>query len=184
MDELDKILTENRSQFDEEPLAGHFERFEEKLMKQNKNNWSRKLTPTFLKIASVLIIMLLLADIIINTKKPKPELQAKIETSTDIGEAAIYYTTRINSGINQLEELSQQGVGSEKEVQQIKKEMAEMDSLFVNLKKEYNANPNDERIINAMIEYYQTKLNIVNTIKSDLENVKQQKRKYNENTKI
>jgi len=31
MDELDKILIENRSDFDEEPKEGHFDRFGEKL---------------------------------------------------------------------------------------------------------------------------------------------------------
>ena len=59
-----------------------------------------------------------------------------------------------------------------------------MDSLFVNLQQEYKANPNDERIINAMIEYYQTKLEIVNTIKTDLENVKILKNKKHENTEM
>ena len=59
-----------------------------------------------------------------------------------------------------------------------------MDSLFNTLKKEYELNPNDERIINAMIDYYQTKLDIVNRIKTDLEKVKQQKIKYNENKSL
>jgi hypothetical protein len=35
-----------------------------------------------------------------------------------------------------------------------------------------------------MIEYYQTKLEIVNTIKTDLEKVKQLKNKGDENTEI
>jgi len=77
-----------------------------------------------------------------------------------------------------------EGIGSQKELVQIKHELSEMDSLFVNLQAEYKANPNDERIINAMIEYYQTKLDIVNTIKTDLENVKNLKNKKHENTEI
>ena len=86
--------------------------------------------------------------------------------------------------IPKLEQMAKEGVGTPKEIVQIKHELAEMDSMFVNLQKEYNSNPNDERIINAMIEYYQTKLDIVNTIKTDLENVKQLKRKKHENPEI
>jgi hypothetical protein len=56
--------------------------------------------------------------------------------------------------------------------------------LYQDLQKEYSKNPNDERIVSAMIEYYQTKLNIINTIKSDLENVKSIKNKNNENTEL
>ena len=80
--------------------------------------------------------------------------------------------------------MANEGIGLATEIVQIKHELSEMDSLFLNLQQEYKANPNDERIINAMIEYYQTKLDIVNTIKTDLENVKQIKRKYNENTEM
>jgi hypothetical protein len=67
---------------------------------------------------------------------------------------------------------------------QLKKEMDEMDHLYQELQKEYSENPNDERVINAMIEYYQTKLNIINTIKTDLENVKSIKNKNHENTQL
>jgi hypothetical protein len=183
MDELDKILTENRSQFDEEPAEGHFDRFEKKLMKQNKIRKSRRLNPDFYKIAALVVIVLLVANIFVSTNKRGDE-QAKIETKNEIGEASFYYTTRITNGIRQLEQMANEGIGSEKEIVMIKKEMTEMDSLFNNLQQEYAANPNDERIINAMIDHYQAKLEIVNTIKSDLENVKQQKMKYNENTQL
>ena len=101
-----------------------------------------------------------------------------------MNEASFYYTSKINTGIRELETMAKDGIGSAIEIVQIKHELSEMDSLFLNLQQEYKANPNDERIINAMIEYYQTKLDIVNTIKTDLENVKQQKRKYNESTKM
>jgi hypothetical protein len=67
---------------------------------------------------------------------------------------------------------------------QLNKEMDEMDHLYQDLQKEYTKNPNDERVINAMIEYYQTKLNIINTIKTDLEYIKTIKNKNHENTQL
>ena len=80
--------------------------------------------------------------------------------------------------------MAEQGIGSEQELAIVKKEMDEMDRLCKDLQAEYSKNPNDERVVNAMIEYYQTKLNIINTIKTDLENVKSIKNKKNESTKL
>ncbi len=186
MDELDRIVTEERARFDEEPMEGHFERFANKLEKQRQHNRRNRFNPIFFKVAAVLVIALLVTDIFfkVNQQTNQPAQQAQLQPQNEIGEAALYYNTRINSGLQQLEQMASQGIGSENEIVQVKIEMAEMDSLFTYLKQEYEANPNDERIINAMIDYYQTKLNIVNTIKSELENVKQQKMKYNENVQL
>ena len=86
--------------------------------------------------------------------------------------------------MSQLKQLADRGIGSEAELTQVRKEMDEMDKLHQDLQKEYSENPNDERVINAMIEYYQTKLNIINTIQTDLENAKTIKNKSHENTKL
>ena len=43
-------------------------------------------------------------------------------------------------------------------------ELKSMDSVYVSLQKELKANPNDERIISAMIEHYQTKLEVMTYI--------------------
>ena len=183
MDIWDKLLTENRAEFDQEPKEGHLERFGEKLngLKiRRKGSYST----LFIKIAAVLIIALLSADLVVRFLDKKPEIKETADRKSDLGEATFYYTRKINTGIRDLEKMAGEGIGSKKEIIQIKHELSEMDSLFVNLKQEYQANPNDERIINAMIEYYQTKLDIVNTIKTDLENVKHFNKKNNENPEI
>ena len=183
MDELNKILTEHRAEFEEEPGQGHFDRFEEKLRLAELKRKKLHITP-FLKIAVVLVIVLLSANLYVYLRNPKSKIQDAAVVKSDLGEASFYYTNSINNGIRDLEQMAKEGIGSKKELVQIKHELSEMDSLFVNLQQEYKANPNDERIINAMIEYYQTKLDIVNTIKTDLENVKQLKNKRNENPGI
>jgi hypothetical protein len=183
MDELDKIIIENRHDFEEEPQDGHFERFAERLRMAESKRKSIQLTP-FLKVAAVLVIILLSANLYVFLRNPKTMVKETVASKSDLGEASFYYTNSINNGIRDLEKMANEGIGSQKELAQIKHELSEMDSLFVNLQAEYKANPNDERIINAMIEYYQTKLDIVNTIKTDLENVKHLKRKNHENPEI
>jgi len=183
MDELDKIIIENRSDFEEEPQNGHLERFAERLNMSESKQKGIQITP-FLKVAAVLVIILLSANLYVHLRNTKSEIKETVATRTDLREASFYYTNSINSGIRDLEKMASEGIGSRRELVQIKHELSEMDSMFVNLQAEYKANPNDERIINAMIEYYQTKLDIVNTIKTDLENVKHLKRKNHENREI
>ena len=183
MDDLDKIIIENSHEFEEEPLDGHHDRFAQRLNQIESKRKGWQLTP-FLKIASVLVIILLSANLYVYLRNPKSVGKEMAVAKSDLGEASFYYTNSINNGIRDLEKMASEGIGSQKELVQIKHELCEMDSLFVNLQAEYKANPNDERIINAMIEYYQTKLDIVNTIKTDLENVKHLKSKKHENPEI
>lgn len=184
MDKLEKFFDENMESFEEEPLKDHFSRFEARLdhfhsgKKRTLKGWQ------FLKIASVLIIVLLSADLAIHLLPAKTLKNKLLYENTELNETANFYNTRINSGMSQLDQLAEQGIGSKQELLQVKKEMDELDKLYQDLQNEYSKNPNDERVINAMIEYYQTKLNIINRIKSDLENVKILKNKNHENKKL
>jgi hypothetical protein len=184
MDKLDKLLNDHHEAFDEEPLEGHLQRFEGKLDHYHSRRRLKDKTWPFLKIASLVIIVLLSANLVIHLIPAKSENKIQTAANNEMDETARFYTIRINSGFSQLKQLADQGIGSEQELVQVKKEMDEMDQLHQDLQKEYSKNPNDERVINAMIDYYQTKLNIINTIKSDLENVKSIKNKNNEKTAL
>ena len=52
------------------------------------------------------------------------------------------------------------------------KEMASMDSVYTELQRELKANPNDQRIIDAMIKHYQTKLEVMSYILDQLREIK------------
>jgi len=64
------------------------------------------------------------------------------------------------------------------------KEMSGMDSTYVSLQKELKANPNDERIINAMIEHYQTKLEVMSYIVNQLKTIRNENQNKKENEKV
>jgi hypothetical protein len=59
-----------------------------------------------------------------------------------------------------------------------------MDSVYTQLQKELKANPNDERIINAMIEHYQTKLDVMTYIVNQLKAVRKENQNKPENGKV
>jgi hypothetical protein len=63
------------------------------------------------------------------------------------------------------------------------KEMKSMDSTYVSLQRELKANPNDERIINAMIEHYQTKLEVMTYIVNQLKTIRNDNHNKKENEK-
>lgn len=63
-------------------------------------------------------------------------------------------------------------------------EMKSMDSVYVSLQKELKANPNDERIINAMIEHYQTKVEVLNYIVNQLKAIRNDNQNVKENEKV
>ena len=184
MGKLDKIFQDQREAFDEEPMEGHFQRFEEKLEHYHSRKKPILRSWPFLKIASLVIIVLLSANLFVYLLPGKADKQIQVPVNNEMAETASFYTVRITSGLSQLQQMADQGMGTQQDLAQVKKEMDEMDRLHQDLQKEYSNNPNDERVINAMIEYYQTKLNIINTIKSDLEKVKSIKNKSNENTKL
>ena len=47
-----------------------------------------------------------------------------------------------------------------------------MDSVYVQLQKDLKANPSDERIISAMIEHYQTKVEVMSYIVDQLKAIR------------
>jgi uncharacterized protein (DUF305 family) len=51
-------------------------------------------------------------------------------------------------------------------------ELRSMDSVYVQLQKDLKTNPNDERIINAMIEHYQTKVEVMSYILNQLKAIR------------
>ncbi|GET28469.1 hypothetical protein [Prolixibacter sp. SD074] len=181
MDNLEKILKERRDDFPEEPAEGHFERFQNRL-EQTKRKTKRKklLVSRVSRVAAVAIILLLSANLVLYWFHPANDQGRAVnqteKISGEFNEAQLYYTARINDGISQLQKMAGQGVESSKEAKEIQKELTEMDSLYRNLQKELKANPGDERILNAMIEHYQTKLAIINTMLNDLKNASIQKK--------
>ena len=94
--------------------------------------------------------------------------------STEYKEVEFYYTSSINSGIDQWNKLNAAGLISEDEQEMMNEELSEFETLYKNLQEDLKLNPNDERVINAMLGYYQAKLSVINLIVEKLEEVQKQ----------
>jgi DNA polymerase II small subunit/DNA polymerase delta subunit B len=76
--------------------------------------------------------------------------------------------------------LENEGLISDSEKQMFEKEQKEFDQMYLKLLEDLKANPDDERVINAMLEYYQSRMNVLSMIVNKLKEVKQHKRLQNE----
>lgn len=175
-DELERLILNNRHSFqDEEPLDGHFERFEARLQKASKPVLKINFR-SVLKIAAVIVFALLAVNQArIYFFPEKHETLSLGSISEEYREVEFYYTNSIQLGMNQWEKLKNEGMISKSDDQMMQKEQAEFDQIYQKLLIDLKANPNDERVINAMLEYYQARMNVISLIINKLKEAKQQK---------
>lgn len=185
MKNIDELIRKNRDLFeDQEPMEGHLDRFNWKLEKRlHSTATKRSIVPYLLRAAVVTILVTLSSlwtwDHFIRTDKGEMTLG---DVSPQYKEVENYYVHQVNLMEGELLNVDFANNAEQKEV--LKKEMNSMDSVYTQLQKELKANPNDERIINAMIEHYQTKLDVMTYIVNQLKAVRKENQNKPENGKV
>ena len=104
------------------------------------------------------------------------------QVSPQYKEVESYYVHQVNMMEGEIVNIDLKNNPQQK--QMLMSEMNSMDSVYVSLQKELKANPNDERIINAMIEHYQTKLEVMSYIISQLKTIRNDNQNKTENEKV
>lgn len=179
MKSLEEIVLRHKESFDDlEPNEGHFERFESRLNKQKTKTVEIKINVLIRVAAAVLILISGAIWIIINqTSKTVPYNGY----TQEIQEVEYYYSTLVSEKMSQIKQYSNDPELKEKLIQE---EFNELDSLNNVLQKELKTTPGDERVINAIISHYQTKVEILNQILDDLQSIKHIKTEDHESTEI
>jgi hypothetical protein len=185
MKTIEEIIRENKDFFeDAEPSTGHFERFNRKLeiIFQAKTP-KRSIVPYLLRAAVVTLLITLSSlwtwDHFIRPGRTRMSLG---QVSPQYKEVENYYIHQVNMMEGEIVNVDLKNNPEQK--QMLINEMKSMDSVYVSLQKELKANPNDERIINAMIEHYQTKLEVLNYIISQLKEIRNENQNKNEDEKV
>ncbi len=174
---IEELISGNLSALDnQEPAEGHFERFRAKLDRQKRGisfTWGRTW-----KVAAAVVFLFLAVNQARIWLAPEASMAMTLSTvSPEYAEVEFYYTNAIRENISSLDAMVRAGVISEKENEIMKQEFAAFESQYAALQKELEANPGDERVINAMIGYYQAKLGVIQMILDKLQEVKQQNAK-------
>jgi hypothetical protein len=185
MKTLEDIINSNKDFFeDAEPSEGHLERFDKKLeLLSRKNAPKRSIVPYLLKAAVVTLLVTLSSlytwDHFIRKDNNRMTLG---EVSPQYKEVENYYVHQVNMVEDEIVNIDLKNNPEQKEI--LLNEMKSMDSAYVSLQKELKTNPDDERIINAMIEHYQTKLDVMNYILNQLQTIKKENTNKNNNGKV
>jgi hypothetical protein len=173
MDRLEKIIQSNREQFnDREPHDGHFDRFQQKLEQYHRQKRSFPWT-ALLKAAAIAVLVVLSGLWVYDNTRPAETSQklALEKVSPEVKEAHIYYTSLMQ---RKYERIRQFDFKNEEQKEMLLQELKEMDSIYSNIRDDLRANPNDPRVVSALIRHYQMKLEVMNQILNQLEKVNQQ----------
>lgn len=186
MKNIEDIIRNNRDLFNADPPAGHFDRFSRKLEARfGTVVVKRSIVPYLLKAAVVTLLVTLSSlwtwDHFI---RPESKRMSLSEVSPQYREVENYYIHQVSLMENELTEMEISNNPEQKEM--LLNELKSMDSVYVALQKDLKANPNDERIINAMIEHYQTKIEVMGFIVNQLKGIRDDNKntQENENTSL
>lgn len=191
-DKIEELIFENLDALnDNEPLDGHFERFQIKLEQLNKRKKLR-FGMIWKVAAAVVFVLMAINQISIYTSQDKAPLfsfnsEKEItlaSLSPEYKEVEFYYTNAINTGLSQWNNFTKEGFVTAEEQKVMNEELKEFEQVYKNLQADMKTNPSDERVVNAMLEYYQAKLSIINMIVNKLQEIKNQKNESENENKI
>lgn len=182
-DNIEELILKHLEELNEtEPKEGHFDRFEAKLKAQQKK---RVITFNAIwKVAAAVVFVLLAvnqATIYFSDDGQgfiHPKRSAEItlaSVSPEYEDVEFYYTNAIHVGLNEWNQLKNEGAVSKEEQDLMDSELKEFEKMHKSLQTDLAASPKDERVINAMLEYYRAKLNVISMIVDKLQEVKQLK---------
>lgn len=185
MKTIEEIVRSSKSFWDDqEPEEGHFERFSVKLeLRRQARAPKRSIVPYLLRAAVVTLLVTLSSlwtwDHFI---RPDSSRMSLGEVSPQYREVENYYIHEVSLMEEEIVNTDVHNSPEQKEM--LISELKSMDSVYVSLQKELKANPNDERIISAMIEHYQTKLEVMTYIVNQLKTIRNNNTNIEENEKV
>ena len=160
-DQFEKFIIENRASFDNaEPSDKLWSKIDHKL--------DRKKTDLSIvwKVAAVLFLVSTIALLL---DRNSLENNTGPTLSQEFVDAEDYYINMIN----QRKQLIKEQLTVEQE-EAFLTEIIELDSMYIELKKTYQTNASSERVVDAMINNLQLRLDILNRQLEILENIKTQ----------
>jgi hypothetical protein len=184
MKNIDEIIRNNKDLFeDSEPMDGHLERFNWKLEKRLHSSTNKRSIVPYLLRAAVVTLLITLSSLWTWDHFIRKDRGMTLgQVSPQYKEVESYYVHQVNLMESELVNIDLKNNLEQKKV--LMNEMKSMDSVYVQLQKELKVNPNDERIINAMIEHYQTKLEVMTYIVNQLKGIRNGNLNKKENEKV
>jgi hypothetical protein len=161
-DKLNQFFSENDFD-DQEPHSGHLERFERKLnipTKERKTSWK------WLSVAASVVLVL---GFWLGSNHQKQQFDLA-DVSPKMEEVQTYFVSTINQELKTLEK--NRNLETETIIEEALEELEELEDNYKNFVKELNNDGNSRKIINAMIRNYQQRLEILENVLQQIEQIK------------
>ncbi|SFS29751.1 hypothetical protein [Lutibacter maritimus] len=176
-DNLEHIFKNLENQFDtEEPTLGHFNRFEKKL-KQKKATPIKKINRSFL-LLPIAASILLFIGIWIGKNYSNNGLELA-SISPKMEETQSYFVTTIQKELETIQ--LERNSDTEQLINDALLQLNKLETQYNQLTLELKESTEDKRIIYAMISNFQQRIELLQSLLAQIEDVKQLKKQQNEN---
>lgn len=179
-DKLEKFVLENREDFDVfEPDEKLWDGIQNDMTPVRKLNWKT----IALRVAAVVVIFIssyFFHDFMqgdnnvnlteVNTDQPNEQMQMLME-------AEVFYTSQINSAQEEFILLSGNNTAL---IEDINYDLNELDTVFEDLKNDLKENGDNQEVVEAMIQNYRIKLQILEDMLGQMNKVSETNKKTNE----
>ncbi|UOB18241.1 hypothetical protein [Abyssalbus ytuae] len=180
-DNLENLFKGLKGQFDvEEPGTGHQDRFLQKLSNHTEIktlapprksiNWWKPLS-----IAAAIALLFTLGIKLTNNLKQN-EI---VEVPEEVEKARFYFTSLINSEIEKIN--AEATTDTKKIIDDAMFQIKKLEDDYKTLENDLIENGNTKQLIHAMITNFQTRVNLLEDVLEQIENVKQLKQTEHEN---
>jgi len=165
MKTIDDFIHQHGGMFEnEEPRPGHEERFKSRLDKLHHK--SRPGLRNFLfRVAAILVLGIIISYLAVKEYRliDNQIKNLTIDNSNrELNEAEKFYTSQLNIYYDKIQQL---GFNNDKaEKRKVLQELSAMDEQVQVMKYDLKQNPDDERIMSAIINFYQLKLEMMDVI--------------------
>ncbi len=168
-DKLQQFFLENTFDF-HEPHSGHLERFERKLHQKSvqKKSW---------KWLSIAASVLLLVGFWLGNNHQKETIDLA-SVSPKMAETQNYFTSTITQEIKEVEKY--RSLATEKVIEQALDQLEDLEDNYKRLVADLTKNGYEKRLIHAMINNYQERLLVLETVLEQIEIIKNPKESENE----
>ena len=174
---LEKLISDNRELFDDsEPSPGHAERFRNKLAFSPRARLRKNLL-YLSKVAAAAVVLISISVFLFrySTRDLGQLISSGLAPSDlpiELQEVEKYYSLLSFQQVNSIDTLAISGEEAESVKADAMLQINELDENATELRKIYTENPNDERILAAIVNNQKMKEQVMNGIISKLNKVK------------
>jgi hypothetical protein len=182
-DSIESLFEELNGSFDvASPRKGHRERFQNRLEKSDKSDDASGSSPWWRHLSIAASIALLLAASVF-LYRPDPSLQDQVaEISPEVSETSMYFAGLVSRQVEALQEMS--SPETQPLIEDTLRQLEKLEKNYIKLEQDLIAGGNGKMILSAMIQNFQTRIDLLQDVMVRIEEVKQFKNENHETNTI